>query len=233
MTINQTDDQLIEQFLSGDRADVELAFERLVTRHGPLVLGVCRHVLRHEQDAEDAFQSTFLALARQAASIQNRRVLGAWLHEVAYRNALRLRAQSARRSRLLGLDGEKSSPEEAQSNALRNEIPLILRAELDRLPVKYRTLVIRCYFEGKSNEEVARLLGCPVGTVKGRLWRARGMLRERLEKRGVLVPDRLSGVDCERRSRRVARDPSGSRSSQVWFLGPLDETGVMTSQASA
>jgi RNA polymerase sigma-70 factor (ECF subfamily) len=233
MKINQSDDQLIEQFLSGDREEVERAFERLVTRHGPLVLGVCRHVLRHQHDAEDAFQATFLALARQAASIQNRRVLAGWLHEVAYRHALRLRAQAARRSWLPGLDAEKSTPEDAQSNAVRNEIPQILRAEIDRLPIKYRTLVVRCYLEGKSNEEVARLLGCPVGTVKGRLWRARGMLRERLQKRGVLVPDRLSEIDSEQGSHRIARDPSGSRSPQVWFLGSPDETGVMTSQASA
>jgi RNA polymerase sigma factor (sigma-70 family) len=182
MKSHQSDEHLIEQFLTLERDKAERAFEHLMIRHGPLVLGVCRQVLKHEQDAEDAFQASFLTLARQADTIRDRRVLGSWLREVAFHNALRLSTQSARR-RLPGLDGEKSSPGEAESNAVRNETRLILRTEVDHLPEEYRALVVHCYLEGKSNEEVARHLGFPVGTVKGRLWRARGLLRERLQRR--------------------------------------------------
>jgi RNA polymerase sigma factor (sigma-70 family) len=183
MKSQQSDEHLIEQLLTLKRDEADKAFARLMIRHGPLVMGVCRQVLNHEQDAEDAFQASFLTLARRAATIQNRKVLGSWLREVAYRNALRLSAQSARRRRLQGLEVEKSSPEEAESNAVRSEIGQMLRAEVDRLPEEYRALVAHCYLEGMSNEEVARHLGFPIGTVKGRLWRARGLLRERLQRR--------------------------------------------------
>jgi RNA polymerase sigma factor (sigma-70 family) len=183
MKSTQTDEQLIKQFLTGEHEEAESAFERLVTRHGPLVMGVCRQVLKHEQNAEDVFQATFLTLARQAATIQNPRVLGGWLHEVAYRKALRLRAQVDRRRMLPGLSQNEVSNGEAESNAVRKELRLILHAELDRLPEDYRTLVVDCYLRGKSNGEVSRLLGLPVGTIKGRLWRARRMLRERLRRR--------------------------------------------------
>ena len=91
-------------------------------RHGPLVKGVCRRVLKHEQDVEDVFQASFLKLARRAATIQNRRMLGSWLCAVAYRNALRLSSRSARRCGLSGLDDQRASPEEAERNAVRNEI---------------------------------------------------------------------------------------------------------------
>ena len=178
-----SDEHLIEQLLTLKRDQADKAFERLMARHGSLVMGVCRSVLKHEQDAEDAFQASFLTLARRAATIQNRRVLGSWLCEVAYRKALRLSVESARRRRLHGLTVEESSPEEAESNAVRAEIRQILRAEVDRLPEEYRALMVHSYLEGKSNEEVARYLGWPIGTVKGRLWRARALLRERLQRR--------------------------------------------------
>jgi RNA polymerase sigma factor (sigma-70 family) len=177
-----SDCELIERFLIGVHEEAESAFERLLTRHGPLVMSVCRQVLKHEQDAEDAFQATFLALAGQAARIQNPQVLGGWLRAVAYRTALRLRAQVGRRRSFPGLSGEEVSPGDAESHTVRNEIRLILHAELDRLPDEYRTLVVHCYLEGKTIQEAARLLGCPVGTVKGRMWRARGLLRQRLSR---------------------------------------------------
>jgi RNA polymerase sigma factor (sigma-70 family) len=187
-----SDEHLIAQLLTSKRDEAARAFERLMIRHGPLVMGVCRQVLKHEQDAEDAFQASFLTLARRAATIQNRQVLGSWLREVAYRKALRLSVESARRRRLQGLDVEKSSPEEAHTTAVRSEIAQILRAEVDRLPEMYRALVVHCYLEGMSNEEVARYLGFPIGTVKGRLWRARGLLRERLQRRCGRDADQLA-----------------------------------------
>jgi RNA polymerase sigma-70 factor (ECF subfamily) len=184
MNIEPTDEQLIDQFLAGKHEEAQSAFGRLVNRHGSTVMVVCRHVLKHEQDAEDVFQATFLTLARRAATIQNPRVLGSWLREVALRNALRLRAQVVRRRALPARFGAEVAPGEAESQATRNEFRLILHTELDRLPEGLRTLVVQCYLEGKTNKEVARLLGFPIGTVKRRLWKARGMLREGLLSRG-------------------------------------------------
>src|SRR5271156_6591401 len=92
----RSDEQLIDTFLNGEKEDSETAFETLVKRHGPMVLGVCRHVLCRVQDAEDAFQATFLALARKAGTIRNREILGCWLHEVAFRTAIRERERRAR-----------------------------------------------------------------------------------------------------------------------------------------
>ena len=175
-----SDCELIERFLTGERGDAEDAFEALVKRHGPMVLGVCRRILKRCQDVEDAFQETFLALARKAGTIQHRLSLANWLCQVAYRIAIRMRAQIARHRAQLGLADHEVSTEEAEVAAAWNELRPILHAELDRLPEEYRTLVVHCYLEGKTNEEAARLLGCPVGTVKGRMWRARGLLRQRL-----------------------------------------------------
>jgi RNA polymerase sigma factor (sigma-70 family) len=180
----RSDGQLIDTFLSGEKEDSGTAFETLVKRHGPMVLGVCRHVLRQDQDAEDAFQATFLVLARKAGTIHNREILGCWLHEVAYRTAIRARDHRFRytpRMEIREAEEPRSGPESAAS---RNEIRLLLHAEVDGLPAKYRSLVVQTYMEGKSNEQVARLLRCPVGTVKGRLSRARDLLRARLSERG-------------------------------------------------
>jgi RNA polymerase sigma factor (sigma-70 family) len=184
MKMMRCDEQLIDAFLIGKKEDSETAFETLVKRHGPMVLGVCRHVLCRVQDAEDAFQATFLVLARKAGTIRDREILGCWLHEVAYRTAMRARARRVRTTRSM----EIQEVEEARSGpahaASRNELGLLLRAEVDVLPAKYRSLVLHTYMEGRSNEQVARLLRCPVGTVKGRLARARDLLRARLSQRG-------------------------------------------------
>lgn len=180
----RSDEQLIDQFLTGQKEDSESAFETLVKRHGPMVLGVCRHVLRRDQDAEDAFQATFLVLARKAGTIHNREILGCWLHEVAYRTAIRARERRARSTPRMEIQEVAESHSGPENAASRNELRLLLRAEVDGLPGKYRSLVLHTYMEGKSNEQVAGLLGCPVGTVKGRLSRARDLLRARLSRRG-------------------------------------------------
>ena len=184
MKLIQCDEQLLDRFLIGTKEDSETAFETLVKRHGPMVLGVCRHVLRRDQDAEDAFQATFLVLARKAGTIRNREILACWLHEVAYRTALRARERRARSTPRMEIqEVEESHPGPANA-ASRNELGLLLRAEVDGLPAKYRWLVLHTYMEGKSNEQAARLLRCPVGTVKARLSRARDLLRVRLSGRG-------------------------------------------------
>jgi RNA polymerase sigma-70 factor (ECF subfamily) len=185
----RSDDKLIDQFLTGQKDDSEKAFETLVKRYGPMVLGVCRAVLRRDQDAEDAFQATFLALARKAGTIRNRLMLGAWLHAVAYRNASRARgglARSRSRMRIYEVEERRAGPVNAAS---REELRTLVREEVDSLPAETRSLVLQSYMEGKSNEQVARLLQCPVGTVKGRLSRARNALRARLGRRGLNSDD--------------------------------------------
>ncbi len=176
----RSDEQLIDEFLTGARDDAGDAFELLVKRHGPMVMGVCRQILYAHQDAEDAAQTTFMTLARKAGAIRDRRVLAHWLYEVAYRIAIRMRAGVCRLPALTGtVDGETLSGE-AESAAAWSELGLLLHAEVDRLPQSYRELVVHCYLEGETNQQVARRLNCPVGTIKGRLSRAREMLRRRL-----------------------------------------------------
>jgi RNA polymerase sigma factor (sigma-70 family) len=184
----QRDEELIDTFLAGEKADSETAFEALVKRHGPMVFGVCRQVLGRDQDAEDAFQATFLALAQKAGTIHNRGILGHWLYEVAHRTAIRARRRRDRSTPPMFIhEMEESLPGPATA-ASRNELRLLLRAEVDGLPAKYRLPVLHTYMEGQSNEQVARLLRWPVGTVKTRLSRARDLLRARLSRRG-LGPD--------------------------------------------
>jgi RNA polymerase sigma factor (sigma-70 family) len=185
------DEYLLRQFLNGTESESQDAFGTLVERHGPMVLGVCRHVLHGHHDAEDAFQATFLVLARKAGSIRNGRVLAGWLHEVAHRIAIKARASAARR-RTLEREGVAMSPAAFESNtqdeaAAWKELRPVLHAEVEMLPDRYRIPVILSYLEGKTNEEVAKLLRWPVGTVKGRLSRARDLLRRRLLRRGLAL----------------------------------------------
>jgi RNA polymerase sigma factor (sigma-70 family) len=186
-----SDEDLLEKFLNGEESESQRAFGALVERHGPMVLGICRHVLNQHQDAEDAFQATFLVLAQKGASIRNRRVLAGWLHEVAHRIAVKSRTSVVRR-RTLERQGVAMSPPATELNnqdqvAAWNELRPVLHAEVERLPERYRIPVILSYLEGKTNEEVAALLRWPVGTVKGRLSRARDLLRSRLMRRGLTL----------------------------------------------
>jgi RNA polymerase sigma factor (sigma-70 family) len=185
------DEDLVEQFLRGDQIVAGDAFMALVERHGPMVLGICRLVLDQEADAEDAFQATFLVLARKAASIRNRAVLAAWLHEVANRTAIKARVNKVRRRSLerqsVSMLPSRIVPDRAHHDAAWNELRPVLHDEVRRLPDKYRIPVILSYLEGKTNEEVAELLQWPVGTVKGRLSRARELLRSRLTRRGMAL----------------------------------------------
>jgi RNA polymerase sigma factor (sigma-70 family) len=178
-----SDAVLLERFIAGgDQA----AFETLVWRHSALVLGVCRRVLRHEQDAEDAFQAAFLIFARKAGSIGNRQSLGAWLHRVALRAALACRAASPRRAVLEQYAGvPAASLRDPAEQAARAELGTALDAEVHRLPKRYRVPVVLHYLEGCSYEEVAQHLGCTRGTVATRLARGRDLLRRRLTRRGL------------------------------------------------
>jgi RNA polymerase sigma factor (sigma-70 family) len=184
-----SDENLLDQFLSGEQSESQEAFRALVERHGPMVLGVCRHVLNQHHDAEDTFQATFLVLARKGSTIRNRRVLAGWLHEVAYRLANKARASAVQRRTLeregLAMLPRAIEPDNQSQEAAWNELRPVLHAEVARLPEKYRIPVILSYLEGKTNEEVAELLEWPVGTVKGRLSRARDLLRSRLMRQGL------------------------------------------------
>lgn len=188
-TADCSDEELLERFLTGATIDSQEAFRALVARHGPMVLGTCRHVLGEHHDAEDAFQATFLVLARKGATIRNRRVLAGWLHEVAHRIAVKARASAMRRRDLERQSATVSPASFERDNqdqaAAWNELRPLLHAEVERLPERYRAPVILSYLEGKTNEEVAALLRWPVGTVKGRLSRARDLLRSRLVRRGL------------------------------------------------
>jgi RNA polymerase sigma factor (sigma-70 family) len=181
------DGQLLERFV--DQRD-EAAFAALVKRFGPLVLGVCRRVLRHEQDAEDAFQATFLVLVRNARSIQQRESVGSWLYGVACRIARRVKGGRARRP-VEELTPRNVAAPESRPDWLVRDLRPVLDEEIDRLPPKYRVPFVLCHVEGQTNEQAARQLGCPVGTVLSRLARARGRLRARLGRRGLALPAAL------------------------------------------
>jgi RNA polymerase sigma factor (sigma-70 family) len=181
--VDLTDSELLERFVT---VRDESAFAALVSRHGPMVLGVCRRLLRHAEDAEDAFQATFLILARKAGDIGRRELLANWLYGVAARVAARARQVAARRRTQETTDMERVV-RAAREPAEATELPVALTEEVGRLPAKYRGPVVLCYLEGRTNEEAAGELRWPVGTVKGRLARAREMLRKRLTRRGLVL----------------------------------------------
>src|SRR5262249_50931075 len=137
-------------------------------------------------DAEDAFQATFLVLIRKARSITKREALGSWLYGVAYRVAQKTRAATLRR-RIHEREAARTSADQANPQGGRDEIGPIIDEEVNRLPDKYREPIVLCYFEGRTYEEAARLLGCPAGTASARLARARDLLRTRLTVRGVTL----------------------------------------------
>jgi RNA polymerase sigma factor (sigma-70 family) len=178
-----TDEALLAQFTAQRE---EAAFAVLVQRYGGLVLGVCRRVLQHEQDAEDVFQAVFCVLARRAGAIRKREAVGAWLHGVAYRLARKARAQRGRRPVPVPNVPDIPAAEELPPWAWQ-ELRPILDEEVNRLPDQYRQAFVLCYLQGRTNEQAAGLLGCPLGTVLSRLARARDRLRARLTRRGLAL----------------------------------------------
>jgi RNA polymerase sigma factor (sigma-70 family) len=187
-----TEWQLVHRYT---RLGDEAAFASLVARHGPMVLGVCRRLLDDPSDVEDAFQATFLVLVRKAAALRPNDPVGNWLHGVARRVALRARSNLARhRTRLGPVDSLAIHEGEAEADVSLSEIREVIDQELARLPTDYRTAVVLCYLEGLSHEDAARQLGWPLGTVKGRLARARVLLRERLTRRGLATTLSAGGL---------------------------------------
>jgi RNA polymerase sigma factor (sigma-70 family) len=182
-----SDGQLIERFVSQQDT---AAFTELVRRHGPRVLGVCRRVLRNVHDAEDAFQATFLVLVRKAFTIRRHDSAHGWLFQVAYRLALKMRADAHRQCTR---DLPEIAAPEREAGHPTWELRLILDEELCRLPEKYRAVLLLCLCEGKTRAEAARQLGWKTGAVKIRLERARALLCARLTRRGITLPGLLLG----------------------------------------
>jgi RNA polymerase sigma factor (sigma-70 family) len=179
----ETDGQLLSSFL--DRQD-EAAFEAIVRRHGPMVFGVCRRLVGTHHDAEDAFQATFLVLARKAASVRPRERLANWLHGVALRTALKAKTMKAKRRGREQQVPQMPEPEAASQDQWRDLQPL-LDQELHGLPENYRLPIVLCDLEGKTIKEATRQLGWPQGTLAGRLARGRKLLAKRLANRGVVL----------------------------------------------
>jgi RNA polymerase sigma factor (sigma-70 family) len=199
-----TDRELLGQFTVRDSARAHQAFGAIVHRHGPMVLAVCNRVLRDQHAAEDAFQATFLVLALKAGTIRKRDALGPWLYGVAARISRRARALSHRRSeqQLPSLNLASCAP--AGSEVDLAELRSVLDEEVDRLPATYRRAIVLCYIEGKTQEEVARLLGWSKGTVSGRLARAKDLLRARLSRRGFAPSAGLLGLVLSDETARAA-----------------------------
>src|SRR5437764_6645153 len=177
-----TDGQLLERFATDRGEAAELAVAVLGERHGPMVLRVCRGVLADPHDTQDAFQATFLVLVKKARALWVRDSLGPWLHQVAYRTASCARSTAARRRR----HERRAAVSMQESRAeVGDDLGRILHEEIDRLPERYRALVVLCDLEGHTHEQAARHLGLPVGTVKSRLSRGRERLRARFLHRGL------------------------------------------------
>jgi RNA polymerase sigma factor (sigma-70 family) len=184
------DGQLLERYV---REGDEAAFAALVQRYGSLVLGVCQRVLRDSHAAEDAFQATFLVLVRKAGSLDRRGPIGNWIYTVAYRTAVKARANAARR-RIRETRALPMPAEQTMDSAAWQELRPLLDEEINRLPEKYRAPLVLCYLQGKTNEQAAHELGWPTGSMSRRLAQGRELLRKRLVGRGFLLSGAVLGT---------------------------------------
>ncbi len=204
-----SDGQLLARFVG---ARDEPAFAALLRRHGPMVLGVCRRVLRNYHDAEDAFQATFLILARRAGSVARRESVACYLYTVAYRAALEAAAAIARR---------RVRERRVEPMPLRMVEPIetpdwkpLLDRELDRLTQRYREAVVLCDLEGRTRKEVGRMLGVSESTVSSRLARGRSLLAKRLAARGVVLTSAVLAIGLATET-ATAHVPAGLLGSTV------------------
>jgi RNA polymerase sigma factor (sigma-70 family) len=177
-----SDGELLELF-ARDRD--QSAFAALVGRHGAMVLNVCRRILHNDLDAQDAYQAAFLVLVQKARSIRKKNSVGSWLHGVARRAATNLRKQSARRR--VREQQVAVRPEQHPADVSWREMQTILDDEIQRLPERLSTPLVLCYLEGKTHDEAAQQLGWKLTTFRGRLERARELLRKGLTRRGVTL----------------------------------------------
>jgi RND family efflux transporter MFP subunit len=229
-----SDAQLVDRFAANRD---EAAFELLLWRHARLVFGVCRRVLHDLHDAEDAFQATFLALARHAGRITMREAVAGWLHKVAYRVALTARSQRARRGareKLIGAAEHISTFPDVEASSENQELRNVLDQEIGRLPERFRAAVVLCYLEGKSVDEAAVLLGCPRGTVASRLARARERLRVRLAARGLALTAALAILSqANAAPRPLSLIPTLTAAALRYKAGGVAVEGVLSPRITA
>jgi RNA polymerase sigma factor (sigma-70 family) len=230
-----SDAELLDRVIATDREVASVAFEALIRRHGAMVLATCRGVLRNEHDAEDMFQIAFLTLARRAGSLRCASSLGAWLHRVALRASERARAQAAQRrihetarAELLAMSRHQPS-----CDAERDELHQFVHHEVDRLPERYRIVLVLCDLQSATYEQAAAKLRVPVGTVRSRLSRAREQLRKGIERRGFALPASLLPVTLAGRDASASVPPrliAGTlRSVNLSFAG----AGALTASTQA
>jgi RNA polymerase sigma factor (sigma-70 family) len=228
-----SDAELLGRFV---RQRDEAAFADLMARHGPMVFGVCRHLLRHVQDAEDAFQATFLVLARKAGQIGRREMLANWLYGVAVRVAARARRTATRRHTHEITDMERVAAATGGSSEA-TDLSATVTEVVQRLPAKYRGPIILCYLEGRTNEEAATELRCPIGTVKGRLARAREMLRKGLIRRGLALSTAALSAALSAQALAAPLSPvlidSTLRAAVCFAAGDAAAGGFVSTQAAA
>ncbi|MDR3637792.1 MAG: RNA polymerase sigma factor [Isosphaeraceae bacterium] len=186
------DAQLLDRFTSAVGESAERAFATLVGRHGPMVLATCRSVLRDSHAAQDAFQATFMVLARRAGSLRVQDSLGPWLHQVAYRTACCALAATERRLRHERKAALLTQPFAREE--VRDDVGPVLHREIERLPERYRAVVLLCCMEGLTISQAALRLGWPAGTVQSRLARGRDRLRARLLRLGLAPSASLVGM---------------------------------------
>jgi RNA polymerase sigma factor (sigma-70 family) len=227
-----TDGQLLERFMTGPKESAEPAFTALVERHGPMVWRVCRRVLTDADQAQDAFQATFLVLVQQARSVRQRESVASWLYGVAYRVASCARSAESRRRKheeRYAVRQEQGSRTNRYESA---EFAQLLDDELCRLPERLRAPIVLCDLEDATHEQAAVRLGWPVGTVKSRLARGREKLRSRLVRRGLAPSLGLAGVVILREP-AAAAIPSYLIDSTVQSALGLGAGLSLTSSASA
>lgn len=227
-----SDAALLERFVTGHD---EAAFAALVARHGPMVFGVCRRLLRHHQDAEDAFQATFLILVRKAAAIGRRELLGNWLYGVAARVTARARLMATRRQARETADMERIATA-TREPARATDMTVVIDEEVQRLPSKYRGPVVLYYLQGRTNEEVAGELRCPIGTIKTRLSRARELLRKRLTRRGLALSPAMFSAALLAEASAASLPPvlidSTLKATMSFAAGDAAAVGLVSAQAA-
>ncbi len=226
-----TDDrQLLERFTAGRD---EASFAALVRRHGPMVLGVCRRVLHNAHDAEDAFQATFLVLARKAGSIRGRESIGGWLYRVGYRMALKAREQAAARQKR---EARAARPEETDplAEVTGRELLAVFDEELQNLPECERVALVLCYLQGRTADEAAREVGCSESTLKRRLERGKGRMRARLARRGLMLPAALLAAGLASGARAAVPGPLTDVAVKAGLLTAAGQaaTGVVSVRAA-
>ncbi|HEX4607171.1 MAG TPA: sigma-70 family RNA polymerase sigma factor [Urbifossiella sp.] len=225
-----SDGRLLDLFI--DHRD-DIAFAALVRQHGPMVWSVCRRLL-DRQDAEDAFQATFLVLVRKAATVLPREQVGNWLYGAARQTALQARRITARRRGRERQVAEMPEPATSEDAVWRDLRPLLDR-ELSRLPDRYRTVIVLCDLEGNTRKEAARQLGVPEGSVSGWLARGRAMLAKRLARQGVALS---AGALATVLGRAAAGPPPSVvgftiKAASVSAAGQAATTGLISAKVAA